>query len=162
MSRKEHNVQKILDRVRYNTAEKVNQQIDKKMENDIRYFSTQTREELSKRIEELDQEWDIERLLIVNASTLSLTGLVLGITKDKRFLAVPAVVLSFLWLHGVQGWCPPMPILRRMGVRTRQEIDREKFALKALRGDFESMLEPGAEEADKMPRAATVFEAVSD
>lgn len=29
-----------------------------------------------------------------------------------------------------------MPVLRRLGVRTREEIDREKYALKALRGDF--------------------------
>jgi hypothetical protein len=36
-----------------------------------------------------------------------------------------------------------------MGVRTRQEIDREKYALKALRGDFKevsSSLEPGSVE----------------
>ncbi|HJS07611.1 MAG TPA: hypothetical protein VJ809_08115, partial [Pirellulales bacterium] len=49
---------------------------------------------------------------------------------------VPGVVLSFLFQHAVQGWCPPVPVLRRLGVRTREEIDREKYALKALRGDF--------------------------
>jgi hypothetical protein len=32
-----------------------------------------------------------------------------------------------------------MPVLRRLGVRTRSEIDREKFALKALRGDFKNV-----------------------
>lgn len=31
---------------------------------------------------------------------------------------------------------PPVPVLRRCGVRTRREIDEEKYALKALRGDF--------------------------
>ena len=29
-------------------------------------------------------------------------------------------------------------VFRRMGVRTRREINREKYALKALRGDFDS------------------------
>jgi hypothetical protein len=38
--------------------------------------------------------------------------------------------------HAVQGWCPPLPILRRMGFRTAREIDTERTALKALRGDF--------------------------
>src|SRR5438874_9255842 len=35
--------------------------------------------------------------------------------------------------------CPPVPVLRRKGVRTRREIDAERYALKALRGDFSSV-----------------------
>ena len=30
----------------------------------------------------------------------------------------------------------PVPVLRRLGVRTREEIDRELYALKALVGNF--------------------------
>ena len=69
-------------------------------------------------------------MLEVNASTLALSGLALGVTVNKKWLVVPGVVLSFLLQHGLQGWCPPLPILRRLGVRTRGEIDREKYALK--------------------------------
>ncbi len=29
-----------------------------------------------------------------------------------------------------------MPLFRRLDLRTRQEIERERFALKALRADF--------------------------
>lgn len=83
-------------------------------------------------MQELDEEWDVERVLEVNASTLALTGLALGVTVNKRWLAMPAVVLLFLFQHGVQGWCPPLPILRRLGIRSRGEIDREKYALKEL------------------------------
>jgi hypothetical protein len=32
-----------------------------------------------------------------------------------------------------------VPIFRRLGVRTRDEINREKYALKALRGDFDEI-----------------------
>ena len=32
-----------------------------------------------------------------------------------------------------------MPVLRKFGVRTRSEIDREKYALKVLRGDFKEI-----------------------
>ena len=42
-------------------------------------------------------------------------------------------------MHGLSGWCRPLPLLRNLGVRTRSEIDVEKFALKSLRGDFEQM-----------------------
>ena len=33
--------------------------------------------------------------------------------------------------------------LRRLGVRTREEIDRERYALKALAGDFEGVTRDG-------------------
>jgi len=36
----------------------------------------------------------------------------------------------------LQGWCPPLPVLRRLGFRTAFEIDYDRYALKALRGDF--------------------------
>jgi len=84
------------------------------------------------RIGEVDREWDIERVLEVNASSLALTGLVLGATVDKKWLTLPAVVLPFLLQHALQGWCPPLPLLRRLGLRTQGEIDREKYALKEL------------------------------
>jgi DNA-binding transcriptional ArsR family regulator len=45
--------------------------------------------------------------------------------------------LPFLFQHATQGWCPPLPLFRKRGVRTRKEIEREKYALKALRRDFD-------------------------
>ncbi len=44
------------------------------------------------------------------------------------------------------GWCPPVPILRRGGLRTRTEINQEKYALKALRGDFQALKNAAPEE----------------
>jgi hypothetical protein len=46
------------------------------------------------------------------------------------------MVLAFLFQHALQGWCPPVPILRRLAFRTASEIEHERYALKALRGDF--------------------------
>jgi hypothetical protein len=70
------------------------------------------------------------------ASSLSLTGIMLGATVDRRWFLLPTVILPLLLLHAIQGWCPPVLLLRRLGVRTREEIDRERYALKALAGDF--------------------------
>ncbi|MFO0841269.1 MAG: hypothetical protein U0797_02575 [Gemmataceae bacterium] len=83
-----------------------------------------------------DREWDIERTLEANAATASLVGLTLGAAVDKKFFLFPAVVAGFLLQHALQGWCPPVPIFRRLGFRTQSEIDEERYALKALRGDF--------------------------
>ncbi len=119
------------NRVRRATPAHVNAQIDRQTDRNIRRYIGASRETVIARIDQLDKEWDIERVLEVNASSLALTGLVLGLTVNKRWLLLPTIVLSFLLQHGLQGWCPPLPILRRLGVRTRGEIDREKYALKA-------------------------------
>jgi hypothetical protein len=41
--------------------------------------------------------------------------------------------------HAVRGFDPRIAVLRKIGVRTRGEIDREIYALKALRGDFHTL-----------------------
>jgi hypothetical protein len=120
------------DRVRRSTAPHINERIDREIEQSIKHHRDCAPSVVRQRIQALDEEWDIERVLEVNASTLAFTGLVLGSTVNRKWLALPAAVLGFLFQHGVQGWCPPLPILRRMGVRTRGEIEREKYALKAL------------------------------
>jgi hypothetical protein len=137
------------DRVRANTAEEINRQIDRDIEIRVREYSHRSESEIARRINELEREGDIERLLETNASLLAFTGLVLGITRNRKWLIVPGIVLPFLFQHAIQGWCPPVPIFRRLGVRTRDEIDREKYALKALRGDFDEINSMrGPEEAE--------------
>jgi hypothetical protein len=91
---------------------------------------------IAERLEQLDREWDIERAIEANASSLMLIGLVLGIFGNRRFLLLPAAVGGFLLQHALQGWCPPVPILRGLGYRTQTEIEAERTALKILRGDF--------------------------
>ena len=140
------------DRVRANTDEQINRQIDREMDARVRQYDQNNPDEITGRINELEREWDMERLLETNASAIAFTGLVLGLTHSKKWLVVPGIVLPFLFQHAVQGWCPPVPIFRRLGVRTREEIDREKYALKVLRGDFEQI--------GPSPRAAEALEAV--
>lgn len=124
------------DRVRAATSESVNRQIDRSAMDRLRRHERESKLDLTCRMRELDREWDVERVLQTNASALALTGIVLGVTRSKNWLLLPAVVLSFLMQHAVQGWCPPVPVIRRLGIRTRKEIDQEKYALKAMRGDF--------------------------
>jgi len=125
------------DRVRANTSPDSNQRIEDEMRRRIISCASKSPEEISARIEELDKEWDIERWLECNASALAFTGIVLSVARGRKWLLLPAFVLPLLFYHAVQGWCPPVPLLRRLGVRTQQEIDAEKYALRLLRGDFE-------------------------
>jgi Protein of unknown function (DUF2892) len=148
------------DRVRTHTATSVLESIDREAEAQVRSYATQPERDVSRRIEELEREWDIERVLQLTASALAFTGVVLGVTVDKKWLLLPGgVILPFLFQHAVQGWCPPVPLFRRIGVRTRGEIDGEKFALKALRGDFGSV--PPKSEVDGETRASAALGAAS-
>jgi hypothetical protein len=125
-----------VQRVPDNTAEHVNDQIRRQTEERVAQYAAEGSAAIERRLAELDREWDIERTLEANASMASLIGLTLGATVNRKWFILPTVVAGFLFQHAVQGWCPPLPVFRRLGVRTQTEIDYERYALKALRGDF--------------------------
>jgi hypothetical protein len=127
------------DRVRRHTPKRALQKIDQRIEQSVAYYAMREPSAIAERIRELEQEWSLERWLETNASALAFSGTVLGLTVNRKWLFVPLIVTGFLFQHAVQGWCPPLPLLRRMGGRTRGEIDREKYALKAMRGDFKDV-----------------------
>lgn len=124
------------DRVPRHTSPKVNVRIQGKTLHDVSRFVGADPFFIDQRIQELQREWDIERALEANAATFALAGLVLGASVDRRFYLLPAAVAAFLLQHALQGWCPPLPLLRRLGIRTAREIQDEIIALRILRGDF--------------------------
>lgn len=63
----------------------------------------------------------------------------LAVTVSRKWLVVPFVVSGFLLQHALQGWCPPVPILRALGIRTQYEIEVERYALKIMRSDFKDI-----------------------
>lgn len=117
------------DIVRNNTSDKINAIIDQKTHSNIAQYSSQGKTVINARIEQLDKEWDIERTLELNASVIAFAGVVLSATVSKKWLLLPAVVTGFLMQHAIQGWCPPLPLFRYFGIRTRKEIEVEQQAL---------------------------------
>lgn len=142
-------------RVAESTADAINERIEDAIEASVAYHAEHP-EQIDARLAELAHEWDIERTLEANAAGFSLLGLALAVTVDRRWLALPAGVAAFLMQHALQGWCPPVVLFRRLGVRTAAEIAREHYALKALRGDFRSLAAVSAAE-----RATAALDAVS-
>ena len=143
-----------INRVRKNTAPEVLRRIDEQISRNIHYYSAQPKETISRRIDELQQEWSIERWLELNAATIGLTTVVLALTRNRKWALVTCGALGMFLLHGLQGFDPPIPLLRRLGVRTRGEIDREIYALKALRGDFASLTAPTSSDATERGKEA--------
>ena len=66
------------------------------------------------RLEQLDREWDVERAVALGAAALVVAGGVL------------------LLQYTLQGWCPAVPLLRRLGFRTRNEIEAERRTLRRM------------------------------
>ena len=132
-------------RVRRSSTEEANARIDHRINASVRWYARHP-EHIDERLAELDAEWDVERSVEVIASGLVLGGWALG-GVDRRFLAVSAAGATSLLVHALSGWCPPVPALRGMDVRTAREIDTERHALKALRGDYGPM-GPGPERRD--------------
>ena len=117
------------DRVRNATPDKLNETIDQKTEASIRFYAKADTATIRARIAELDKEWDIERTLELNASLFALGGVILAATVNKKWLILPAIVTTFLAQHAIQGWCPPVPLFRKLGIRTQKEIETERHAL---------------------------------
>lgn len=123
-------------RVPAHTADHVDREIQQRTIQNLNCFASCTPDSIQERIRQLDAEWDIERTLEANAAAISLIGIGLGAFVSRKWLILPGIVAGFLLQHALQGWCPPLPVFRRMGIRTSYEIDQERYALKALRGDF--------------------------
>ena len=124
------------DRVPLNTSTSSNARIQGRTLHDVSRFVGADPFFIDERIRELEREWDVERALEANAASVALAGVALGFTTDRRFFLLPAVAAAFLLQHALQGWCPPLPLLRRLGIRTAREIQDEIIALRILRGDF--------------------------
>jgi hypothetical protein len=122
-------------RVRLHSAAEATQRIEAGIAESVRRHAAHP-EQIDRRLHELDDEWDVDRVLQAHTSAIAFMGIALGAMVHRRWLAVPAVATTFLFQHALRGWCPPMPFLRSLGFRTIREIDTERYALKALRGDF--------------------------
>lgn len=145
------------DRVPEHTSAEINQQIEDQTRERIDHYASNPAQ-IDQRLRELDQEWDVERTLEANSAIISLFGLAMGFTVNRRWFLLPLAIQSFFLQHALQGWCPPLPILRRYGFRTSEEIERERTALKAVRGDFQAISD---EQHSSEPRTEAVWQAVS-
>lgn len=112
--------------------------LDEKVKEDIRKYAEQGRDSIDNRIKELDSSWDMERTLQLNAAILVLGGILLY-SNNKKWAILSIFATAILAQQAFMGNCGPFKFMKFFGVRSRKEIDKEKFALKALRGDFDNI-----------------------
>ncbi|AND43068.1 MULTISPECIES: DUF2892 domain-containing protein [Bacillaceae] len=119
-------------KVKLNTDDRINNDIERKTAHNINNYYGKTEKEIDKRIKELNYEWDTERVLELNFASIVLISSLLGLLSNKKWMALSGITSVFMIQHSLQGWCPPLPLIRRLGVRTATEIFEEKEALKKI------------------------------
>ena len=125
-------------RVPASTPPHVNQKILRATIENVQRHAAAGPEAISRRLRELDREWDIERVTMLSATVDAFATLGLGWWRGRRWLLGGLAFLGGAMLaHVIVGQCPSLPLYRRLGFRTRDEIDYERYALKLVRGDFE-------------------------
>jgi hypothetical protein len=112
--------------------------IDEKIKENIRKYAEQSRHAIDQRIEALDKSWDFERALQLKTAALIFAGILLY-TSNRKWAILSILATVFLTQQAISGNCKQLKFLNFLGMRTRREINKEKFALKALRGDFDNI-----------------------
>ncbi|HEU0031441.1 MAG TPA: hypothetical protein VFQ53_12470 [Kofleriaceae bacterium] len=128
------------DEVREHTSTANNQRIDRTTRGAIDEAST-SRTALRARLAELDREWTLDRALMLNFSILGGLSASLAMRNLRRtgklgaWGALFITQMAFLAHHAIRRWCPPMPVFRRLGFRSDQEIDAERELLRQRLSD---------------------------
>lgn len=127
----------------YNTCDRDNEKIRRETINNISDYIASGKD-IQNRLNQLNSEWDVERFIEANTAIIIFISTLFGAKRNKYWLILSIFVSVILLQHALQGWCPLLPLLRKIGVRTENEIFNEKTALKIHRGDF-SMIFADAE-----------------
>ena len=83
---------------------------------------------------------------MANFSLLGGAVFSLALIKNRKWFLLLGAQFAFLLLHAVKGWCPPVTVMRRMGFRTKTEIESEKAALRSIlesRSPAKEIRQPG-------------------
>ncbi|MFP4473414.1 MAG: hypothetical protein ACLFPX_06070 [Candidatus Omnitrophota bacterium] len=149
----------VRNRVADHTPRKINQDIREHTNTRLAQYA-RFPERVPEALVTLEAEWDVERLIQAWDSSLILAGLALAVLADPLWLWLSGLAAFSLFLHALIGWSLCAWILRRMGRRTKEEILRERYALKILRGDFQQVC--SSEHDDLIKRLDAVIESVNE
>ncbi len=126
------------DMIRENSPAEINKAIDQQTLELLERYKDAAPGEIQTRLDVLDESWDLECYVEMFGAGVTLAGIALA-SRYRRLWFVPAISSALVFAHAMPVWDPLTPFFRLFGVWSRQEIEREKFALKILRGDFERL-----------------------
>lgn len=124
------------DLVREHTSEASNRRIDLQTQEELDAVSDDA-DTIRARLAELDDEWNVDRALMLNFAILGGLSATLAMRSLARrgklggWGAMFFTQIGFLAHHAIRSWCPPMPVFRRLGFRSAREISAERVALES-------------------------------
>ena len=144
---------KTASRVSDHTPREINERIERETKKRISRYAAAPEADVRRRLNQLDYEWDVERAIEANASTVVAVSLLLGRFVHRGFFGLSGAVAFFLMQHALSGWCPPVSVLRRIGFRTAGEIDHERRALEQamraqVRAEQDAQKQPGPDSSE--------------
>jgi hypothetical protein len=98
----------------------------------LNYF-THDAASIENRLQELNKEWDLERVHDLNASFSALNGTLLGKLLDKHFTDLPFTTSTRLVNETKYEYTPPIEMFKALGYRPKEEIEKEKQLLHSLK-----------------------------
>ncbi|RPI12487.1 MAG: hypothetical protein EHM60_11730 [Lysobacterales bacterium] len=137
------------DAVRHHTDPAVARLLEDRLRARLEQYEAVDPRTVQDRLDALEREWDTDRTLELDAAAWGIVGVALGALHRRGWLILPMFAAAAMLAHALTGRHPVMPVLRRLGVRTSREIARERYALKALRGDFTRLDAPAVDRAAK-------------
>lgn len=100
------------------------------------------KDHIENRLRQLQVETSIEQIFELHDAANVAAGVLLTIaTGKKKWLALPVLVAAVQAVQALYGVRFGTSLLHTYGFRNKAEIEKEKYALKALRGDFQYMME---------------------
>jgi len=114
--------------------------VEKQIQDTVNHYY-HDQEEIDMRLMQLDDEMDLETYLQTQSAALTISGVILGLTSSKKWLALPMFGSLLVIANFISGRDNPLGYFRKLGFRTRAEIEKERYALKAIRGDFKYLLD---------------------
>lgn len=101
---------------------------------------------INRRLVELDREWTAGRAMKASLGVVIVLGFILAAWHDPLWLLLPAVAGALLLQYLFFRRSLVADLFQWLGLRSMHEIDEERFALRALRGDYRNL--PTVEEVE--------------
>ena len=135
LSKQTQQLKQYLPEVMYPSVDEAARINREKIAQNVAFYKANPRG-IQTRLEELDEEWNVDKVLQMATGGATVASFWLSLTKSRLWSLLPAVLGVGSLHYGITGGSPAVDLIRRLGFRTRDEIEGERMALLATRGDF--------------------------
>jgi hypothetical protein len=123
----------------------------------VRFYGSLGQQAVAERLQSLEDEPDLETVATLAMAGTGILALVFGLMGSRLWRLLAWMALPLIFAHARGRLAAPGDFLKTLGLRSRKEIQEEKYALKALRGDFRDL---GESRPEGMPDPASALDAV--